>query len=37
MNLNVVNILLGGVSALENIVYILVGIAALKTLIKGKC
>lgn len=37
-NLNVINLLLGGASALENIVYVLIGLAALKKAVKGgKC
>ena len=37
-NLNVVNLLLGGVPTLEYVVYILVGLAALKKAVfLGKC
>lgn len=36
-NWNVVNLILGGVPTAEAIVYILVGVAALFMLLKGKC
>ncbi|HLD32210.1 MAG TPA: DUF378 domain-containing protein, partial [Candidatus Peribacteraceae bacterium] len=37
-NLNVVNLLLGGVPAVEYVVYLLVGLAALKkAVMAGKC
>lgn len=37
INLNVVNIVLGGVSWLENVVYILVGVSAILMVIGCKC
>ncbi|HAZ28947.1 MAG TPA: DUF378 domain-containing protein [Candidatus Magasanikbacteria bacterium] len=36
-NWNVVNLILGGVSWLENLVYVLVGLAAVMSLFKCKC
>ncbi|MBP6981764.1 DUF378 domain-containing protein [Candidatus Gracilibacteria bacterium] len=37
MNLNLVNLLLGGFPQVENIVYLLVGLSALAMVTKGSC
>ena len=37
MNLNVVNLLFGGMSILESLVYVVIGVAGVMTLIGCKC